>query len=80
MGALFMQKLKEGNAMTDVHCDNKSCLNNRKGWCGAKGVRVNKQQRCTSYAEPCTLLRGVPRGRVRRDQGKYKSVDVKVYR
>ena len=65
--------------MTDVHCDNKSCLNNRKGWCAANGIHVNKQDRCMSYAAPATMIRHAC-AKVRREQGKCKGTDAKVYK
>ena len=79
MGALFMQKLKEGNAMTDVHCDNKSCLNNRKGWCGANGIHLDARQQCKSYAKPRDVARHEC-AKVRRVDGKYRSRDTKIIR
>lgn len=35
LDVLFILK-KEGEYMTDVHCNKKQCLNNCKGWCKAK--------------------------------------------
>lgn len=42
--------------MTDVHCNKKQCLNNRKGWCKAHAIHIDGV--CRSYAAPTTLMRG----------------------
>ena len=65
--------------MTDVHCDNKSCLNNRKGWCTANGIHVDDIRQCKSYARPTELAKH-DCAKVRLVGGKYRSYDAKVYR
>ncbi len=56
--------------MTDVCCNKKQCLNNRKGWCSANAICIDGQ--CKSYAPPNTLMS--PRvGKCHKERGKYKS-------
>ncbi len=43
--------------MTDIHCDNRICLNNHKGWCGANGIHLDARQQCKSYAKPRDVAR-----------------------
>ena len=63
--------------MTDVYCDKKSCLNNAKGWCKAKGIHINGM--CKSYAPADTLIK-TKTARVEKRSGKYRSSDTKFYR
>lgn len=65
--------------MTDVHCDNRICLNNHKVWCSAKGIHVDDLRQCKSYARLTELARHAC-AKVRRADGKYRSHDTKVYR
>ena len=55
--------------MTDVYCEKKSCLNNCKGWCKAKGIHIDHV--CRSYAAPHSLIKTKTAG-VQKRGGKYK--------
>ena len=65
--------------MTDIHCDNRICLNNHKGWCGANGIYLDELRQCKSFAKPKELAKH-DCAKVRRVGGKYRSHDAKVYR
>ena len=62
--------------MTDIYCEKKHCLNNRKGWCKGHASRMDGM--CRSYAPPDTLVKSKT-ARVRKEKGRYKrSPDVIV--
>lgn len=64
--------------MTDVQCEKRHCLNNRRGRCMANAICIDN--RCKSYAAPAHMMRAGQgaRARVRRDKGKYKNADFVV--
>ena len=68
MGVLFYCT-KRGEHMTDVHCNKKQCLNNRKGWCMAKAIHIDGM--CRSYAPASSLINKKNTNIVKRS-GRYK--------
>ena len=68
LDVLFILK-KEGEYMTDVHCNKKQCLNNCKGWCKAKAIHIDGM--CRSY-DPASSLINKKNTNIVKRSGRYK--------
>lgn len=65
----FSYVKKGGEILTDVYCEKKHCLNNRKGWCKAHAIRMDGM--CRSYAPPDTLIKSKT-PKIRKENRRYK--------